>query len=130
MTDDRLALHAGYEMIAVGEEKKELRLRAPDGRLCLAIVLTPEGPKVELSAAALAIATEGDVTVDCARFAVTARQDVVLDAGGDVRTRAEGVLHTEALAQHHHARLGDMKLTANDDVSLHGERVRLNAPKR
>lgn len=129
MTDERLTLHAGYQ-IAVGDDRKELRLCAPDGRLCLAIVLTPEGPKVELSAAALDIATEGDVTVDCERFAVTARKDVVLDAGGDVRTRAEGELHTEALAQHHHARLGDMRLTANDDVSLHGERIRLNAPTR
>lgn len=126
--DQRLALHAGYALTLEGKDKKELRLEAPDGRLCLSIILTPDGPKVELAAAALAIIAEGDVTVACERFEVEARQDIVLDAGGEVRTRADGALRTEALLQHHRATLGTIALTANDDVSLEGERVRLNSP--
>jgi hypothetical protein len=126
--DTRLALHAGYALTLNGKDKKELRLEAPDGRLCLSITLTPDGPKVELAAAALAIVAEGDVTVACERFEVEARKDIVLDAGGEVRTRADGLLRTEALAQHHRATLGTVTLTANDDVSLEGERVRLNSP--
>jgi hypothetical protein len=126
--DQRLALSDGYALTVAGKEKRELRLEAPDGRLCLSIVLGPDGPKVELAAAALAIATEGDVTVACERFEVAARKDVVIDAGGEVRTRADGLVRTEALAQHHRATLGNIALTANDDVSLEGERVRLNSP--
>jgi hypothetical protein len=114
MSDDSkgLVLHGGYAM-ALDGDRKVLRLTAPDGRVCLKIALLPEGPLVELSAVALAVATEGDVTVDCERFCVNARQEIV----------------TEAEAQHHRARLGGIDLVANDDVSLQGERIRLNAPE-
>ena len=127
-SDRRVDLHAGYALTLQGKDKKELRLEAPDGRLCLSIILTPEGPKVELVAAALSIATEGDVALACDTFEVAARQDIVLDAGGEIRARADGPLRTEALAQQHRATLGNIELTANDDVSLEGERVRLNSP--
>jgi hypothetical protein len=106
-----LVLHGGYAMVAEND-RQVLRLVAPDGRVCLKITLLPEGPAVELSAVALAVATEGDVTVDCERFRVSARQEIV----------------TEAVAQRHVARLGGIDLVANDDVSLKGERIRLNAP--
>ncbi len=106
-----LVLHGGYAM-AVESDRKVLRLTAPDGRVCLKIALLPEGPLVELSAVSLAVATEGDVSVDCERFCVSARQEIV----------------TEAVAQRHVARLGGIDLVANDDVSLKGERIRLNAP--
>jgi hypothetical protein len=106
-----LTLHGGYGVV-VAEDRRALRLTAPDGRVCLQIVLRPDGPAVELSAASLSIATDGDLTVDCERFHVNARQEIV----------------TEAVAQHHRARLGGIDLVANDDVSLLGERVRLNDP--
>jgi hypothetical protein len=114
MSEDRegLVLHGGYAMV-VENDRKVLRLTAPDGRVCLKIALLPEGPSVELSAVALAVATEGDVTVECERFLVNARDEIV----------------TEAVAQYHRARLGGIDLVANDDVSLKGERIRLNAPE-
>jgi len=112
MTDVKdLTLDGGYAL-ALTDERRVLSLTAPDGRLCLKIVLRPEGPSVELSAASLALATEGDVTIDCERFQVNARDEIV----------------TEAVAQHHRARLGNIDLVANDDVSLVGERIRLNTP--
>jgi hypothetical protein len=107
-----LVLHGGYA-VAVENDRKLLRLTAPDGRVCLKITLLPEGPLVELSAVALALSTEGDVSVNCERFLVNARDEIV----------------TEAVAQHHRARLGGIDLVANDDVSLKGERIRLNAPE-
>ena len=111
-SDTDLALHGGYGMV-VADDRKMLRLTAPDGRVCLQIVLGPDGPAVQLSAASLAIAADGDVSVDCERFHVNARQEIV----------------TEAVAQHHRARLGGIDLVANDDVCLTGERVRLNDPR-
>jgi hypothetical protein len=107
----KLTLHGGYAVEALSE-RKLLQLTAPDGRVCLQIALGPQGLSVQLTAAALAVATEGDVSVDCERFLVNARQEIV----------------TEAVAQHHRARLGGIDLVANDDVSLKGERVRLNSP--
>ena len=98
-----------------------LQLRAPDGRICLKITLTPSGPEVEIASAALSIATSGDVKVACERFAVDARGGIALRAGGD--------LETEGFAQRHRATRGDITLKANDDVTLDGERVRLNSPK-
>lgn len=139
MSEDELRLHEGYAMQLVGGsdgERKVLRLKAPDGRVCLTISLSAAGPVVELSAAALSVATEGDLTIDCERFQVNARRDMALvaggsiaqDAGGNVTTRADGDIMTEAVAQQHRARLGNVDLIANDDVSLDGERVRLNCP--
>lgn len=138
MTEEHggVTLHDGFAMRVVGPDRKELRLTAPDGRVCLKISLTPDGPLVEISAASLSVATDGDVTIDCERFGVNARRDVVVvaggtiahDAGADITTRAEGEIQTEAVAQRHRARLGNVDLIANDDVSLEGERIRLNSP--
>ncbi len=127
MSDDNetraLALRRGYAIESAddGDEREVLRLRAPDGRICLKIILTPTGPEVEIASASLSIATDGDVNVACGRFAVDARGGIALRAGED--------LETEAFAQRHRARRGDILLKANDDVQLDGERIRLNSPR-
>jgi hypothetical protein len=134
---DGMKLHDGYAVEVVDADRRVLRLTAPDGRVCLKIALLPEGPAVELSAVALSVATDRDLTIDCERFAVNARSDLLLvaggnvaaDAGGDMSLRADGELATEAVAQRHRARLGNVDLLANDDVSLEGERIRLNTPE-
>jgi hypothetical protein len=131
-----MTLHGGYAM-TVDANRKVLRLAAPDGRVCLKIALGAEGPLVEVSAAALSVATGGDLTIDCERFELNARSSVSLvaggaitqQAGGDVTTRADGEIETEAVAQRHRARLGNIDLIANDDVTLDGERICLNCPE-
>ena len=130
-------LHGGYAMRVVGQERKLLHLEAPDGRVCLTISLRPGGPAVELCAASLRVATTGELSLDCETLRVNARDrielvsgaDIALDAGGNVTTRADGEIATEADGQQHRARLGSVELVANDDVSLLGERVRLNSPQ-
>ncbi len=140
MTDDgqqraRVALDLGYA-ITIGEHRKVLRLQAPDGRICLTISLSASGPAVEISAAALALATTGDVTIDCDRFSVKAQRDVSMVAGGNmaqiaggtVSTHAGDAIESAAASQAHFAREGDVRIVANDDVALTGERIRLNDP--
>lgn len=125
-----MALQAGYAVeVADGGGHDVLRLRAPDGRIFLKIALTPSGPEVELSSSALSIVSDGDVRVACDRFEVDAKSGLTLATGGKLQARAEGDIETEAFAQHHKARRGDIALTANDDVILDGERIRLNAPQ-
>jgi hypothetical protein len=113
-----------------------MTVTAPDGRLCLSIALRPEGPVVEVYAESLRLASHGVLRLDCDRLEINAARETVLrtgalqqDVAGDVRTRAGGVVDVEAHAQHLRARLGDIELRANDDVSLDGERVLLNSPR-
>jgi hypothetical protein len=127
---NELSLRSGYVIEsseATGGD--ELRLRAPDGRVCLKIKLTAEGPEVELTSVALSIATKGEVSVACDRFSVVAKECVSIVSGGDLKAQAVGAIETEAHAQRHRARRGDIALVANDDVSLDGERIRLNSPR-
>jgi hypothetical protein len=125
-----LALRSGYAM-EVGEQggQEVLRLRAPDGRICLKIALSPSGPEVELWSVGLSMVSDGAVRVACDRFEVEARSGLSLTSGGAITARAEGAIETEGFAQEHRARKGNVALVANDDVTLDGERIRLNAPQ-
>jgi hypothetical protein len=131
-----MALASGYS-VESPDRARLLQIRAPDGRICLRITLLPTGPMVELSAASLAIAAEGDVRVDCQRLEIDAAKGVAIRSGGDitqvaggnVELRAEGELSAEAFAQRFEARRGDIQMEANDDIFLDGERVRLNSPR-
>ena len=132
-----LPLHNGYGLARAEPDRDTLHLIAPDGRICLSIRLDPSGPVVSLSAASLQIATEGDLSVACERFQVNARRDIALvsdghiahDASGHVTTRADGEIVCEAAGIQHRARVGSVDITANDDITLDGERVILNGPK-
>ena len=106
-----LTLHDGYSLSYAEDAPRELHLRAPDGRACLSIIIGPDGPSVVVEAAALAIRTEGAISLDCERFDVAARGEVSIAAGGGVSVQAE---------------TGDIELTANDAVTLDGERINLN----
>jgi hypothetical protein len=129
------ALQHGY---AVRVPQGDLiELVAPGGELCLSIRLSAAGPIVEVRAASLKVATQGDISLDCERFAVNAREDIALvssggivhDAHGDLVLRSDAEIATEAEGQQHRARRGNIDIQANDDVMLDGERVVLNGPR-
>ena len=129
------ALQHGYAVRVPRDDQVEIV--APNGDLCLSIRLDATGPVVNVRAAALRVASRGDLSVECDRFEVAARQEIALvsaggitqDAHGDVVIRADGEIATEADGQQHHARLGNVDIRANDDVMLDGERVMLNGPR-
>jgi hypothetical protein len=132
-------LASGYRLTSSGPSAREqdlITLTAPDGRLCLSVALRPEGPIVQVHAQSLSIASDGVLRLDCDRLEIQAPGGTSLRTGsleqeiaGDLRTRAGGVIESEAHAQRLRARRGDMALSANDDVTLDGERVRLNSPR-
>ncbi|HEY0134349.1 MAG TPA: hypothetical protein VGB85_09725 [Nannocystis sp.] len=134
----RLALSSGYS-VESNESLSEgvLSIKAPDGRVFLKITLGADGPMVELQSASLSVAARGELTLDCQKLAINAAEGVAIRSGGDivqvaqgdVRVVAGGVIDSEGHAQNLRARRGDVQLTANDDVALDGERVRLNSPK-
>lgn len=110
-----------------------IELRDPEGRLELRLRVTPEGPVLEIDAAALRLCAR-DVTVSCERFAIEADRSVALHSGGEIVQRAEGDLAAQSLGEVRvhgastelRATLGELRLHANDDVRIDGERVRLN----
>lgn len=125
-----IQLSGGYVMETDAEDRpRDLSIRAPDGRVCLKVTLTPEGPRVELDSVSLSIAARGDLTMSCENMELRAEKDLALSAGGDVTLRAEGELSTEGLSQTIRASRGDVQVKANDDVALDGERIRLNSPR-
>jgi hypothetical protein len=132
-------LASGYRLTASGataHQQDLIMLTAPDGRVCLSVELRPDGPVVQVHAQSLALASDGVLRLDCDRLEIQAPGGMSLRTGsleqeiaGDLRTRAGGVIESEAHAQRMHARRGDVALSANDDVTLDGERVRLNSPR-
>jgi hypothetical protein len=128
---------SGYQIQSVGSPDQELiTVTAPDGRLCLSIALRSDGPVVEVHAQSLRFASQGLLRLDCDRLEINAASETTLRTGalvqevaGEVRTRAGGTVDVEAHAHRLRARLGDISLHANDDVSLDGERVLLNSPR-
>jgi len=124
-----LALKAGYALdVSDAGAAQRLDVRAPDGTVCLTITLGPEGPRVEVRAASLSIATEGAIELEGESVKLAARGDIVLKAGGDLRVEAEKAIEMTAFEQKLVATTGDLTIEANDDVRVEGERIRLNAP--
>lgn len=115
----RTPLAHGYSAVA-DAPAAELRVLAPDQRVCLTITLLPEGPRVELRAASLSITAECDVSLACGALTVEAR--------GDIALRAGGAITTEAAEQAHRSTRGDVTVSASDDLYLDGETVNLDVP--
>lgn len=119
------------------QRRDEIRIVAPNGRLCLKIQMEPDGPRIEVAGEDLHVRAQGDLHFDCVRFEVNASSEVALRSGGsitqeargDLSLNAAGDLKSTAFAQEIRATRGDVHVLANDDVRLDGETVNLNNPK-
>lgn len=108
-----------------GERGSVIRLHDGGGGVPLRVELGPDGPVLVLGAG-LTIAVAGELAFDAQRVAIRGRDGVHLRSGGDTIIESEGDLVTRAREQVVEARLGDVRLKANDDVKIVGERIRLN----
>jgi hypothetical protein len=108
-----------------GEHGSVIRLLDVHGGVPLRVELGPEGP-VLLLGTGLTIAVAGELTLDAQRVAIHGRDGIHLRSEGDTIIESEGDLFTRAREQHVEARLGDVRVKANDDVKVIGERIRLN----
>src|SRR5690606_6725636 len=71
-------------------DTQSLTITDTDGVLELAIELTADGPVVRVRAAQLRVETDGDIALDCQRFAVEARDGIRLVTEGDLSTSVAG----------------------------------------
>jgi hypothetical protein len=107
------------------EHGGSFRLVSSQGTEPLEVLLTETTAVLRLGAG-LSVVVEGKVEITADSMSLRARDHLELESGGSASIRAEGVLTTEGDAQLISARLGDVQVRANDDVILHGERVRVN----
>jgi uncharacterized Zn finger protein len=111
-----------------------LTVTAADGRVELSVRFTPDGPVLSFDSAGLRLESPGTVTFSCERFQVEAREAVALHSAGAIEAAAEGgtvvqaggPLRVEGHAVEVRSRRGNVDVSANDDLRLRGERIKLN----
>jgi hypothetical protein len=124
-----LARPLGLGWSAVLEPKSRgaiLRLVHPEQKpVAVEITITAQGPVIRASAVALEIESATDISARCERFTVDARDNITLRAP-KILHQASGILRAEGGAVQIDAKAGDVRIHANDDVAMDGERIRLN----
>lgn len=131
----RLDLPSGRKVIADTTDRGErIRIESPSGEVELSVILTPNGPLLSFRAADLELSSAGAIKLDCKRLDVRAEEEIVHTSGGDVKEIVSGNKESRvggtstALARDTviESKRGDVRLVANDDVQLLGERIKLN----
>ncbi|MGB5986492.1 MAG: hypothetical protein WBG37_14395 [Desulfobacterales bacterium] len=112
-----------------------IRMEAPECTLSLTGKLAIQGEFVSVKAnKELVLGTQGDLeihaggnlSIDAKSIAINGREKLAHRSSGDLEIQAEGDLRSAARAQEITADLGNVDIKANDDVTLDGERIRMN----
>ena len=130
-----LDLASGRRVTVEEDGQDQLTVRGPEGDVELRVRFTATGPVLTFAAAALDLKTPGRLDLECGSLRVRSRHGVEIEAGGDLVQnvegqhvlRAEGGSTVEAHAVEIRSRKGDVRVQANDDVRIEGERVLLNS---
>jgi hypothetical protein len=102
-----------------------LKLASSDGSQPLEIEITPAGAVLRLGTG-LAITVAGNLALNGETLSIHANKHLALSSDGGLDIRVAGDMSSQAEAHIIAARLGDVKLEANDDVVLRGERIKMN----
>jgi hypothetical protein len=121
---DRCSPREKLDALHPGEEC--LRLLGSDGATSLTIRLTEAGPVVEITGASLTLKVDGDLAFAGRRLLLHGSEAVAISSDADFRMIAGGSLITQGRRQEVTATHGDVKVYANDDVKMDGERIRMN----
>jgi hypothetical protein len=117
---------SGREVMLQRTTQDSLIVRGPSGQIELSVRFTEEGPVLSFSGAAIDLVSPGAINLECGSLRVHSRDGIALEASGDIVQIAKGALRSEADDVSLRSRVGDLKLAANDDVIVEGERIRLN----
>jgi hypothetical protein len=123
---EELELRAGRRVVLERTaDDDRLRLVAAGGEVLLEILVTDRGPVLR-AAGSLTLEAPDHLTLEGRKVTVRGREGIEVVSGGDLQIEARGDLHSRARLQTITADLGDVKVKANDDVRLNGERVLVN----
>lgn len=122
------------EVESPGDGTDHVVIRSPDGEVELEVVLGEEGPRLRFRAAEIQLESQGRLGLRCEDLDVHASGRIRQVAGGgleqkvvgDAQLSVSGDLTSEARTTRIESRRGDVRIRANDDVLLNGERVKLN----
>ena len=119
---------AGRHLVQIrrGDHIDTVELVGRDGKVIFAIEVSERGPVLHFEGPGLTIRAAGDLSLEAATLNLRATAAINLETGGDLRIQADGDLHSSARTQKIEAELGDVKIDANDDVRIDGERVLVN----
>lgn len=122
-----LALGGGATMVLTrGDELSNLEFFDPTGRLTLSLLMTPEGPVLRIAGVGVKVDVEGDLSFSADQVKLTGRERVDIVSGGEFHLDVAGRAFQNARSHEMISELGDIRLKANDDVRLEGERVMVN----
>jgi hypothetical protein len=110
-----------------------VEIRSPEGKVELEVFLTAEGPVLRFLNARLQLSSK-HLTLHCEHFEVDAQEGILQRTQGDYERYVQGETIVESGRQYRNRALeadisstrGDVRIKANDDVRLNGERVKLN----
>jgi hypothetical protein len=122
-------------VIAEQGREEHIQVRSADGQIVLSLRLTDEGPVLSLSAVSLEIASQKHLALKSETLSIQTSGDAALEVGGTLHERTRGSsIRDVGKASIERAREvkieafpGGVDIKGNDDVSLKGERVRLNS---
>jgi hypothetical protein len=103
-----------------------LRLIDARGVISLKIRLSPDGPVIEVGGGSVALKLEGDLAIGARRLLLHGSEGVEISSDADVSITAGENIASRAKRQDLTATLGDVRVYANDDVKIDGERIRMN----
>jgi hypothetical protein len=124
-SDMRVAIGKHLLIVERTESGGILKLVAADGNQPLEIEITESGPILRLRTG-LSVSIEGPVTIAAETVGLHARKRLSLSSDGPIDMQAAGDMSSLAEAHIIKARLGDVRLQANDDVVMLGERIKMN----
>jgi len=93
----------------------------------ISVRLTPDGIELVIAGASLTLRADGSLNLEAEHLQLTGRSGVSVKSNGDAMIEVAGRLQTTARSQALVATLGEVRVTANDDVRLDGERILLNS---
>lgn len=92
----------------------------------MAIEITADGPVLHIGGGSLTVRTEGSLSIDADRISIHGREGMELSTGKDLAIKADGHIDTRGHTQSIAAGIGNVDISANDDVTLDGERIKMN----
>lgn len=130
----RLDSGRSLEVQSRGDGTDHLLVRGVDGLVELEVTLTEKGPVLHFRAAEMRLESQGKLALRGAELDLRAERGITQQAGGDFTQRihgdaklqVRGDLRQKARSTEIRSYLGDVRIEANDDVEVRGERVKLN----